>query len=114
MAPARVVLAPARLVIATSNAILPLPNAPQVIIGRADPVSNAYPDVDLTPHGALDQGVGRRHARVFVQNGQFQIEDLNSTNGTLLNGRRLAPQQPQVLRDGDLIQIGKMMMRIQF
>ncbi|HWQ15846.1 MAG TPA: zinc-ribbon domain-containing protein [Roseiflexaceae bacterium] len=110
-AAARTALAPARLVVAATGATLPLPAAAQAVVGRADPVSQFFPDIDLTPHGALDQGVGRKHLRLFVSGGQVMVEDLDSTNGTLLNGRRLAARQPQPLRDGDQISAGKLALR---
>lgn len=50
-----------------------------------------------------DQGVSRRHFRVFLQGGAWLMEDLGSTNGTLVNGRRSA-RQPLV--DGDVIRAG--------
>ena len=112
-APPRSALAPSRLVVASSGAVLALPNAAQAIVGRADAVSNFFPDVDLNPHGALDNGVGRRHMRLFVQAGQVMLEDLDSTNGTLLNGQKLAPRQPQPLRDGDQVVVGKLLLRFQ-
>lgn len=104
----RSALAPARLVVVATGAALPLPSGTQAIVGRADPVSQFAPDVDLNAHGALEQGVGRRHARIFVQGGQAMVEDLDSTNGTVLNGRKLAPRQPEPLRDGDTLQLGRL------
>jgi Double zinc ribbon/FHA domain len=112
-AAARAALAPARLVVVAGGAVLSLPNSAQAIVGRADPVSKFFPDIDLTPHGALDHGVGRRHLRLFVQGGQVMVEDLESTNGTLINAQRLAPRQPQPLRDGDTVQVGKLILRFQ-
>jgi pSer/pThr/pTyr-binding forkhead associated (FHA) protein len=110
-AAARAALAPARLVVAASGAVLPLPNSVQAIVGRADPVSKFFPDIDLTPHGALDHGVGRRHLRLLIQGSQIMAEDMESTNGTLINAQRLAPRQPQPLRDGDTVQVGKLILR---
>jgi len=107
----RVALAPSQLIVAASGAALPLPNAAQAIIGRGDPVSNFFPEIDLNPFGAIDNGVGRRHIRVFVQGGQVLIEDLDSTNGTLLNSQKLIARQPQPLRDGDQISVGKLLLR---
>lgn len=109
----RVVLAPSQLIVAANSSAIPLPNSAQAIIGRADPVSKFYPDVDLTPYGALDHGVGRRHLRLFVQGGQIMAEDLDTTNGTLLNGLKLVARQPQPLRDGDQLQLGKLLFRFQ-
>jgi len=50
-----------------------------------------------------DDGVSRRHARVIVENGAIRIEDLGSSNGTLVNGQLV---QTVALRDGDKIQLG--------
>jgi len=111
--PIRAVLAPSQLIVAASGASLPLPSAVQAIIGRGDPVSNFFPEIDLNPYGAIDNGVGRRHVRLFVQGGQVLIEDLDSTNGTLLNSQKLTARQPQPLRDGDQIVVGKLLLRFQ-
>ena len=94
--------------------MLPLPQSNQALIGRADPMSNFTPDVDLGSYDALEQGVGRRHARLLVQNGQVVVEDLDSTNGTFVNGQRLQPRQPQPLRDGDQLQLGRLTLQVQF
>jgi hypothetical protein len=110
-APMRAMLAPSQLIVAASGVALPLPNAAQAIIGRGDPVSNFFPDIDLNPYGAIDNGVGRRHIRLFVQGGQVLIEDMDSTNGTLLNSQKLTGRQPQPLHDGDQISAGKLLLR---
>jgi len=77
------------------------------LIGRADPISGVFPDVDLSPY---DPGakVSRRHARIWCAEGRYWIEDLASANGTFLNGRRLLPPRtPHVLQDGDRLRIGE-------
>ena len=52
-----------------------------------------------------EDGVSREHARLRRDPaGQFTIEDLGSTNGTLLNGATL--EHPMAVQDGDKIQIG--------
>ena len=52
-----------------------------------------------------DQEISRRHARVFVQGGNYVIEDLGSTNGTSVNGQRI--MGPYILRAGELITFGE-------
>mgnify|MGYP001817509765 FL=1 len=47
----------------------------------------------------------RQHARIEVKDGRLVLEDLGSTNGTMLNRRRL--RQPEVLGGGDIIAIGQ-------
>lgn len=97
----------AALVIAETGTELPLDfSKGEVLIGRADPVSRVFPDVDLTPHGGYEAGVSRKHCRIFKQGDQFFVEDLQSTNGTKLNGRFIPPNQPQPLNDGDVLELG--------
>ncbi|MDZ4719442.1 MAG: zinc ribbon domain-containing protein [Roseiflexaceae bacterium] len=110
---ARSALAPARLVVVATGAVLALPAATQATIGRADPVSQFFPEIDLNPHGALDNGVGRKHARLFVLSGQVMVEDLDSTNGTQINGQRLPARQPRTLTNGDTLVVGKLALRLQ-
>jgi hypothetical protein len=50
-----------------------------------------------------DTGVSRKHVDVILESGKATVEDLGSTNGTLVNGRRISRQ---VLADGDVIRIG--------
>lgn len=45
------------------------------------------------------------HARVFRRNGQFYLEDMGSTNGTYLNGRKLASPTP--VNRGDRARLGR-------
>lgn len=98
-----------RLVIQDSQVTLPIPPGKQVIIiGREDPVSGVFPDIDLDPHGGHEAGVGRRHAQLMVKEGQVYIEDLDSVNGTAVNRQRIAARQPQPLKSGDELRLGKM------
>ena len=78
----------------------------EVIIGRDDPVSNLFPDIDLTDAGGDRLGVSRQHARIFFQGNQAFVEDRNSTNHTYVNGEKLLPWQPHPLQSGDEIQFG--------
>jgi serine phosphatase RsbU (regulator of sigma subunit)/pSer/pThr/pTyr-binding forkhead associated (FHA) protein len=50
------------------------------------------------------QAVSRHHARVLCEGDQFFIEDLNSSNGTFLNGKRIQQRTPLV--EQDTLQIG--------
>jgi hypothetical protein len=96
-----------RLVVSASGAEIPLPAADEVLIGREDPVSGIYPEVDLTPHGGEDGGVSRRHARLIFESGSYFIEDLDSTNFTFVNRQKLAPKTRHPLNDGDEIRCGR-------
>jgi len=79
-----------------------------VVIGREDPVSGIFPDIDTDQFGGQEAGVGRKHAQLIVQGGQVYMEDLNSVNGTFVNKQKVTPQQPLPLNDGDEIRMGKL------
>ena len=80
-------------------------------IGRWDADGGIFPDVDLDTDDP-EAKVSRRHARITVNNGQYFLEDLGSTNGTFINrGKRLTPGQRQALCDGDEIIVGKTFLR---
>src|SRR5262249_29915863 len=50
--------------------------------------------------------VSRQHAYIYRQDDQFFLQDLGSSNGTFLNGKRLAPNAPSPLTERDTFQIG--------
>ncbi len=102
--------AAAKLVVQADNAQFDLAGKNEVLIGREDPVSNIYPDIDLTPHGGEEGGVSRLHAKVFVNGSQYLIEDQNSTNFTFVNKQKLAPKTPTPIKSGDEIRLGRVVM----
>jgi len=53
-----------------------------------------------------EEGVSRIHARVEVDGDETRISDNESTNGTFVNGQKLADGKEPVLRDGDRIMLG--------
>ena len=85
-----------------------------LMIGRKDETTNTIPDIDLAPYGAIERGVSRQHSRLDVTEGTVMLTDIGSSNGTYLNGQRLLPNQPRILRDGDEIRFGKLVTHISF
>lgn len=59
-----------------------------------------------------NQTISRRHLRILVENGQSQIEDINSANGTRVNNIRLKIFKQQPLTRGDTIVIGDVELRV--
>jgi pSer/pThr/pTyr-binding forkhead associated (FHA) protein len=94
-------------VVAASGAEIPLPASAEILIGREDPVSGIYPEVDLTPHGGEDGGVSRRHAKLYVEGANYLVEDLDSTNFTFVNKQKLAPKTRTPIQDGDELRCGR-------
>jgi serine/threonine-protein kinase len=77
------------------------------LLGRTDPHSNVFPEVDLSKFDP-ETKVSRRHARIWREGETFLVEDLGSVNGTVVNDSiRLAPRQPRVLDSGDKLRLGE-------
>lgn len=70
-----------------------------VVIGRS-------PGADIV---VGDDFVSGRHARVFPSGADSVLEDLGSTNGTLLNGERIT--SPRSLKPGDVIDVGSVRLK---
>jgi DNA-binding NtrC family response regulator len=81
-----------------SSRTFPLPSPSVVTIGRA-------PDSELRIEHS---SVSRRHARILVEHGELRISDLDSHNGTRVNGLRI--DGARVLRTGDVIAVGEVLL----
>src|SRR6266545_4430268 len=55
--------------------------------------------------------VSKRHARLLYRDGRFIVTDLKSTNGTYVNGRKIA--QATIVREGDKIYVGDFVLRVE-
>lgn len=53
-----------------------------------------------------DKYLSKEHARIFFDRDKFFIEDLNSTNGTFVNGKEILSAHPVKLKDNDKISFG--------
>ena len=82
---------------------IPVPLDGPVILGRrASPdQTRPYGVLDLSDLGAGKRGVSRQHCQLERQDSHLFIIDLDSTNGTYLNGVRLVAYTPYRLADGD-------------
>lgn len=104
-----------KLTIQDSGHDLEVPFAKEEMsIGRLDPASGSFPDIDLTSHGAAEKGISRRHAKITRRGNEFFIEDLGSINGTFLNHKKLTPYLFEALKNGDELQLGKLVLRVSF
>ncbi len=75
----------------------------ELLVGRRSDVRDIHPDVALDD----DAGVSHRHAKLLRAGAAFEVVDLGSANGTLLNGAELAPGVRRPLVPGDVLQVGK-------
>ena len=85
-----------------------------LVLGRRDPFTDDAPVIDLERFNALDQGVSRKHAVIVRRGTSLQIMDSGTPNGSFLNGQRLIPDQPRILRDGDQLRLGKLVLQVSF
>jgi len=86
---------------------LPPKTAP-ILVGRATEQSNPPINVDLTAFNGSDLGVSRTHARFERTGSRLFIRDLNSTNGTWINGTRLTPMNVHEIYHGDKVEFGRL------
>ena len=86
----------------------------RIVIGRTDPDASFHPDLDLSPYRGQEHGVSREHAAITRGDKSLFIEDLESTNGTRINGFELEPHHPYRLRDGDELELGRVRIIVRF
>ena len=103
-----------KLTIPDSRRDVEVPLTKEVNIGRLDPTSVSFPEVDLTSDGGLERGVSRRHAKITRRGSEVFVKDLGSINGTFLNRKKLTPYLPRALRSGDELQLGELILRVSF
>ena len=74
-----------------------------VVIGRSPRNSTFLID---------EKTLSREHAKLFADRDRLCIEDLGTTNGTKVNGRDLSPNNPVAVRDGDVLELGAVRLRV--
>lgn len=79
----------------------------RALVGRYDhDMGGMQPEVDLGEMPGADT-VSRIHAAIEYIGSSYTLTDLNSTNLTRINGKRLEPDKPTAINDGDTLQFGK-------
>jgi pSer/pThr/pTyr-binding forkhead associated (FHA) protein len=96
----------------STGRLIQLPATAEVHIGRLDAAHGIFPDLDLSPDGGLEGGVSRHHCKVHQRGSAYLVEDVGSANGTFLDGQRLTPYLPHVLKDGDELQLGRIKLKV--
>lgn len=85
-------------------------NVEKLILGRGE--EGAKPDVDLSLHYGSMLGVSRMHAEIAYERGVYYLKDLNSSNGTWLNMRKLEPGERLPLESSNQVRLGHLLMLI--
>lgn len=84
------------------------------VVGRSDPDGDTRADLDLSPFNAGAYGVSRQHVILIPTDEGPCIIDMNSTNGTWINGLYLEPGRRYRLRTNDRVELGslKLLVRV--
>lgn len=77
---------------------------PVLVLGRGESCDVRLPDAS----------VSLRHATVRQRGADHIVQDEGSTNGTMLGGVKLAPRAPRLVRNGDLVRLGRVWIEIRF
>lgn len=93
--------------------VIPTQNKP-LLIGRSHKSLPIQPDVDLTPFLSEQHGVSRRHALIRLRDLRLEMQDLNSTNGTGINGFRFRAKETHEIRNGDIITLGRVSIQVAY
>jgi hypothetical protein len=79
----------------------------RVLVGRSDhDIGGINPEVDLSAIEGADT-TSRIHATIEHVGSAYTVTDLNSTNSTRINGKRLEPDKATPINDGDKLSFGK-------
>ncbi|NBW86835.1 MAG: FHA domain-containing protein, partial [Planctomycetia bacterium] len=82
------------------NGVVPLP----VLVGRGEEAKIRIPQ----------DAVSRRHCQFVERDGHVYIRDLGSTNGTLLDGKRVQPDVDTPVSSGGTVSVGDVQIRVEY
>lgn len=96
------------------NIYLPSVAQPEFTFGRETLGQVIAPDIDLSDYEAYEKGVSRLHATIKLSNNKSRayIVDLDSANGTRVNGNRIPANSEVPLHDNDIIALGKLKIQV--
>jgi len=97
-----------------STRILTIDVDQDVILGRSDRSDSYTVGIDLSEYGAYQLGLSRKHALIRRNGMQLEVQDIGSRNGTFVGDKRLEPNVPYVVRNGDEIRFGNMVAKLRF
>jgi hypothetical protein len=86
----------------------------ELIVGRADNITDYIPEIDMTEHGAYRLGLSRRHAVIQRDGNSLVVKDLNSRNGTFVNGAIVPGGNTHPIRNGDELRFGNLVTHVIF
>jgi pSer/pThr/pTyr-binding forkhead associated (FHA) protein len=98
--------------VVSSGDVISLLGRDNFTLGRSIEGQAVIPDVDLAKYDAFDQGISRMHAELRIEEDGVFVVDLDSANGTIVNGKRVRGQETAPIHHGDIIQLGRLRLQI--
>lgn len=98
------------LTLLDSGRVLSVPLTECLLVGRE---TLPAPDIDLSALDGVKYGISRHHAAFLYDGRTLSIEDLNSRNGTRINGFSIDGGKAYPLRNGDELELGHLRMTVQ-
>jgi len=89
-----------------------LPEGKDILMGRNHTSNIMQPELDLSVYDAEECGISRLHAALKHESDGWRIIDMNSSNGTWVDGERLAPFVPHLLNKNSHVFLGKLQLAI--
>jgi hypothetical protein len=88
----------------------------ELVIGRSAGAGSMNPDIDLIQVDGAQFGVSRLHMAIRYEaaDSAVHVYDLGSANGSFVNGQKLHPKEIRILRNGDEVRLGRLVLRIQY
>lgn len=96
----------------TTGEVISLHGRKNFTLGQSVPGQAVVPDVDLSAFDAQAHGLSRIHAELRMEGSHVIALDLDSSNGTQINGLFLEPKEPVRLHHGDTLQLGTLQLRL--
>jgi pSer/pThr/pTyr-binding forkhead associated (FHA) protein len=100
------------LKVIASGELLSLVGRDNYTLGRSIAGQAVVPDVDLDKYEAYDAGISRMHAELRIAEDGVYVVDLDSSNGTIVNGKRITAQEPEPINHGDILQLGRLRLQV--
>jgi hypothetical protein len=101
-----------RFVIDNGGGLIEVPGYALITLGRQ--LDKVGTTVDFAAFDGARLGVSRRHAEIFPDGKTLIIQDLQSVNGSWLNGEQLVPDKAYPLKHGDQLRLGKLQLEVWF
>ena len=86
----------------------------EIVIGRQPREDDPPVTVDLESFDGHGLGVSRHHCMMKSFRGYLILVDLDSINGTFINGKRAMPLKRYALSDGDTVTVGRLTLELRY